>query len=229
MTLMAPDTPPSTRSAVALFCTTTEPTSSEGSSEKLLERPTLPPIWFSKNQSPVLMAWPLNSVCCRLGLVPRRLTLSFSPKPPSPPADDCVFTPGKRWMASATFLSGILPMSSAVTMSTTASASRFWRNDCSRAARTPVTTTVCGAVGEVSAACACSAVPIANTVTAAAIAVFVCLCRAIDCFIFSPKYRWGIGAADSLARHRRRPSACSRRMRRTLKRLCPFRIDRIVW
>jgi hypothetical protein len=43
ITLMAPETPPSTRSAVALFCTTTEPTSSDGSSEKLLERPTLPP------------------------------------------------------------------------------------------------------------------------------------------------------------------------------------------
>ncbi|MDB5919354.1 MAG: hypothetical protein JWR40_3588 [Massilia sp.] len=33
--------------------------------------------------------------------------------------------------------------------------------------------------------------PIVNTVTAAAIAVFVCFCRAIDSFIFSPKYRWG--------------------------------------
>ncbi len=149
MTSIAPDTPPSTRSAVWLLCTMMEPTSSDGSSEKLLLRPTEPPNWFSTNQSPVLMAWPLNRVCCRLGLVPRRLTRSFSPKPPSPPAEDWMFTPGRRWMASATFLSGILPMSSAVTTSTTESALRFCFSDCSSAARTPdtVMTAPCSGAG----------------------------------------------------------------------------------
>ena len=157
------------------------------------------------------MAWPLNRVCCRLGLVPRRLTRSFSPKPPSPPADDCVFTPGRRWIASATFLSGILPMSSAVTTSTTASALRFWRSDCSSAARTPVTTTDCAcSPGAASCAPADAAAPIINTLTAVAIAVrLMCwraardatqYCRPVfDLFMTPPK----------LCDGRRRPRTCA--------------------
>ena len=134
------------------------------------------------NQSPVATLWPLISVCVRLGLVPRMLTRSFSSKPPSPPAAELVFTPGMRWIASATFLSGILPMSSAVMTSTTESALRLAASDCSRDARMPVTTTVSSLVvglaalaawaGAVGAACWASAlVPIRASVTADAIGV----------------------------------------------------------
>jgi hypothetical protein len=86
-----------------------------------------------------------------------------------------VFTPGRRWIASATFLSGILPMSSAVTTSVTASALRFWFSDCSSAARTPVTITVCA-----SWAWTCAPAPIANIATALAIAVRATVFRSID-------------------------------------------------
>jgi len=172
ITSIAPDTPPSTRSAVALFRTTTELTSSDGSREKLLLRPTLPPNWFSTNQSPVLMAWPLNRVCCKLGLVPRRLTRSFSPKPPSPPADDWVFTPGRRWIASATLRSGILPISSAVTTSTTESALRFCFSDFSSEARTPVTVTTVD-TSSAGASCACAEKARPATITATAVAIGV--------------------------------------------------------
>ncbi len=87
--------------------------------------------------------WPLTSVCVRLGLVPRIDTRSFSEKPPSPPADDAMLTPGTRCSASATFLSGSLPMSSAVITSTTESALRFLASEASSDARRPVTSTCC--------------------------------------------------------------------------------------
>ncbi len=87
--------------------------------------------------------WPLTSVCVRLGLVPRIDTRSFSEKPPSPPADDAMLTPGTRCSASATFLSGSLPTSSAVITSTTESALRFLASEASSDARRPVTSTCC--------------------------------------------------------------------------------------
>src|ERR1700760_3492045 len=89
------------------------------------------------NQSPEATAWPLMSVCVRLGLGPRIEARSFSEKPPSPPADDAMLTPGTRWMASATFLSGSLPMSSAVTTSTTESGLRLRLGDASTEAGRP--------------------------------------------------------------------------------------------
>jgi len=113
------------------------------------------------NQSPEATAWPLISVCVRLGLVPRMLTRSFSEKPPSPPADDAMLTPGTRWIASATFLSGSLPMSSAVTTSTTESALRFFASEASSDARRPVTSTRCTS---------CSGAEAADAGTAAAVA-----------------------------------------------------------
>jgi hypothetical protein len=141
----APATPPSTRSAVALLRTITWLTSSEGSSEKLTLRPTRP-TWSSTNQSPDAMGWPFTNVCVRLGLVPRMLTRSFSSKPPEPPDCELMVTPGTRCTASAMFLSGILPMSSAVTTSTTASALRLVSSDFSREARMPVTVMVSSGV-----------------------------------------------------------------------------------
>ena len=154
--LIAPATPPSTRSAVALLWTVTLPTSSDGSSVKLTLRPTVWN-WSRMNQSPVATLWPLISVCVRLGLVPRMLTRSFSSKPPSPPAAELVLTPGMRWIASATFLSGILPMSSAVTTSTTESALRLAASDCSRDARMPVTVTTSRVVARAGGGLAASA------------------------------------------------------------------------
>ena len=93
------------------------------------------------------------SVWVRLALVPRMLTRSFSEKPPSPPAPELMLTPGMRCTASATFLSGSLPMSSAVITSTTESALRFWFSDCSRDARMPVTVTVSSVVAGRGSAC----------------------------------------------------------------------------
>ena len=84
--------------------------------------------------------WPLIRVCVRLGLVPRMLTRSFSSKPPEPPDCELMVTPGTRCSASATFLSGILPMSSAVMTSTTRVGMRAWSSsDFSSEARMPVT------------------------------------------------------------------------------------------
>src|SRR5471032_2654522 len=114
------------------------------------------------------MVWPLIRVCVRLGLVPRMLTRLFSEKPPSPPADDEMFTPGTRCTASATFLSGSLPMSSALTTSMTESLLRFWLSDCSSDARIPVTTTACMEGSVAAACCACAAMLKDNKATAAA-------------------------------------------------------------
>lgn len=122
-------------------------TISDGSSEKLTLRPTVP-TWLSTNQSPEPTMGPLIMVWVRLGLVPRRLTRSFSSKPPSPAPAELMVTPGRRCSESATFLSGILPMSSAVITSTTETEFFLWLIDCSSAARMPVTTTwVLGAAG----------------------------------------------------------------------------------
>ena len=167
----APATPPSTRSAVALLRTITWLTSSEGSSEKLMLRPTVW-TWSRTNQSPVATAWPLMSVCVRLGLVPRRLTRSFSSKPPEPPACELMVTPGTRCSESAMFLSGILPISSAVITSTTESALRLVSSDFSTEARIPVTVTVSITAGrEVCCASAGRAVPARASATADAIGV----------------------------------------------------------
>ena len=61
-------------------------------------------------------------MCCRM----------ISSKPPSLALAELIVTPGRRCNESATFLSGILPMSSAVITSTCDSALRFWFSDCSR-------------------------------------------------------------------------------------------------
>ena len=98
---------------MALFLTITWLTISEGRSEKLTLRPTAV-TWSSTNQSPLAIEWPFTKVCVRLGLVPRKLTRSFSSKPPEPPACELIVTPVTRCRESAMFLSGILPMSSAV-------------------------------------------------------------------------------------------------------------------
>jgi len=79
-----------------------------------------------------------TSVWVRLGLVPRILTRSFSSKPPSFALAELVVTPGTRVSVSATFLSGILPMSSAVMTSSILSASRLASSDCWTAAGMPV-------------------------------------------------------------------------------------------
>ncbi len=173
----APATPPSTRSAVALFLTITWLTSSDGNSEKLTLRPTSP-TWSSTNQSPDATAWPLMSVCVRLGLVPRMLTRSFSSNPPSPPEAELMVTPGTRETASAMFLSGSLPMSSAEITSTTLSALRLVSMERSRDARMPVTVMVSlvsafFAGGVVAACCACAwnAIPESASATAEAMGV----------------------------------------------------------
>ena len=75
------------------------------------------------------MLWPLISVWVRLGLVPRMLTRSFSSKPPSLAPAELMVMPGTRCRESAMFLSGILPMSSAVTTSITESAVRLSSRD----------------------------------------------------------------------------------------------------
>jgi hypothetical protein len=160
---------------VALFLTITWLTSSEGSSEKLTLRPTRE-TWSSTNQSPEATAWPLMSVCVRLGLVPRMLTRSFSSNPPSPPEAELIVTPGTRCTASAMFLSGSLPMSSAVITSITESALRLVSMERSREARIPVTVIVsatsaffagCGGC----CACACIAIPDSANATAEAMGV----------------------------------------------------------
>jgi hypothetical protein len=66
----------------------------------------------------------LISVSVRLGLVQRMLTGSFSSKPPSLALAELIVTPGTRAGESATFLSGILPMSSALMTSMCESALR---------------------------------------------------------------------------------------------------------
>jgi hypothetical protein len=68
------------------------------------------------------------------------LTRSFSSKPPSLAPAELVVMPGTRARESATFLSGILPMSSAVTTSTTSTDLRFASMDSSDDLRMPVTT-----------------------------------------------------------------------------------------
>src|SRR6187402_2438647 len=69
------------------------------------------------------------------------LTRSFSSKPPSLALAELVVTPAMRVRESATFLSGILPMSSALTTSTTLVVAFLASRDCSTEARIPVTTT----------------------------------------------------------------------------------------
>ena len=59
------------------------------------------------------------------------LTRSFSSKPPSLALAELIVTPGTRDSESATFLSGILPMSSAVMTSTTEVAARLVSSDSS--------------------------------------------------------------------------------------------------
>ncbi len=86
------------------------------------------------NQSAVARPWPSSRVRVRLGAVPRTLTRSPSPN------SRLTVTPGTRCKASATFLSGNLPTSSAVIESTTASALRLVWIEASCAARMPVTT-----------------------------------------------------------------------------------------
>lgn len=78
--------------------------------------------------------------------MPRRLTRSFSSKPPSLAPAELTFTPGTRCRESAMFLSGSLPTSSAVITSTCESALRFWFRDCCSEARMPVTVTACNLV-----------------------------------------------------------------------------------
>jgi hypothetical protein len=93
--------------------------------------------WFSTNQSPAATLWPFKSVCVRLGFVPRMLMRSFSSKPPSFALAELIVTPGRRASESATFLSGILPMSSAVTTSMTELAWRLASSDFSFETRMP--------------------------------------------------------------------------------------------
>ena len=140
----APVRPPSTRLASAVLRTTTWLTSSEGSMVKLTLRPAFC-TWLSTNQSPDDTTWPLIRVCVRLALVPRIDTRSFSSKPPSLAPAELMVTPGTRCSESAMFLSGILPMSSAVMTSTCVSALRLRLSDFSCEARMPVTTTVSSA------------------------------------------------------------------------------------
>jgi hypothetical protein len=68
------------------------------------------------------------------------LTRSFSSKPPSVAPAELVVIPGRRDKESATFLSGILPMSSAVTTSMISVEARFAASDSSTDLRMPVTT-----------------------------------------------------------------------------------------
>jgi hypothetical protein len=100
-----------------------------------------------------------------LGLVPRMLMRSFSSKPPSLALAELTVTPGSRERESATFLSGILPISSAVTTSMTEFALRFASSDFSFETRMPLTITsssccccACDALGPKSAMA--TAVPI---------------------------------------------------------------------
>src|SRR6185312_10149346 len=87
------------------------------------------------------MVWPLTRVWVMLGLVPRRLTRSFSSKPPSLALAELMLTPGRRCSVSATFFTGSLPMSSAVTTSMCEFASFFSASEAASVARMPVTVT----------------------------------------------------------------------------------------
>ena len=95
------------------------------------------------NQSAEPTLWPLISVCVSDGAVPRMLTRLASAKAPSPPEFELMLTPGRRCTVSATFLAGSLPMSSAVTTSTTASAPFLLDSDDAYDARMPLTSTTC--------------------------------------------------------------------------------------
>ena len=88
------------------------------------------------------MLWPSIMVWVKLGLVPRMETRSFSSNAPSFALAALMFTPGTRASESATFLSGILPMSSEVITSTRVSSPRLLSSDASMAPRMPLTTTV---------------------------------------------------------------------------------------
>src|ERR1700741_1174837 len=94
------------------------------------------------NQSAEPTLWPLTSVCVSDGAVPRMLTRLASAKAPSPPEFELMLTPGRRCTVSATFLAGSLPMSSAVTTSTTVSAPFLWFSDDAYDERMPVPSTV---------------------------------------------------------------------------------------
>ena len=118
------------------------------------------------------------SVCVREGLVPRRLTRSFSSKPPDPPDCELIVTPGTRCSESAMFLSGILPMSVEVMTSTTESELRLSSSDFSRDARMPVTvsdSTATGLSGGLGACCAFddTLAPMRANATADAMGVFL--------------------------------------------------------
>ncbi|EEF27308.1 conserved hypothetical protein, partial [Ricinus communis] len=154
--------------------TTTCPTISDGSSEYEAERPTAPPTWSSTNQSPVDTAWPLIRVWVSDGAVPRIDTRSFSSKPPEPAPEVEMFTPGTRCSESATFLSGILPTSSAVMTSTLLDALRFTDSDCCSDPRIPLTMTVSGSLSD-AACCAWAFIATLSVRMAAAVAMGVSL------------------------------------------------------
>ena len=126
----------------------------------------------AQNQSALATEWPFNVVSVRLSAVPRIDTFSFSPTwPAAPPA--VVLTPGTRDNESATFLSGILPMSSAVMISTTESALRFWLMDRSNAPRMPDTVTEFNSASALEAdGWACAAATLSK-VSATAVAIGV--------------------------------------------------------
>ncbi len=91
--------------------------------------------WSRMNQSAVDTAWPLSWVRLSVGAVPR-----IEIRSPSPNSREMV-TPGTRCSDSATFLSGNLPISSAVITSRITSAVRLSWRDCCRDWRMPTTTT----------------------------------------------------------------------------------------
>ena len=93
-----------------------------------------------------------------LGLVPRRLTRSFSSKPPSLALDELMLMPGRRCSVSATFLAGSLPMSSAVITSMCESAAFFRFSDSASESRIPTTVTVPSSLALALSAAVCAAV-----------------------------------------------------------------------
>src|ERR1700756_3371331 len=99
------------------------------------------------NQSAEPTLWPLIRVWVSDGAVPRMLTRLASAKAPSPPELELMLTPGRRCTVSATFLAGSLPMSSAVTTSTTDSALFLLDSDEAYDARMPLISTTWTSAG----------------------------------------------------------------------------------
>src|SRR5687767_9125456 len=137
-------------------------------------KPTLRPLaalWSPTCQSPEESECPLMVTRFRLGLVPRIDTRSASSLASARPY--WTFTPVRRESASSMFLSGILPMSSAVTTSTLVAASFFTAIDFSSEARMPVTSIFSRAW----AVLAFSAVFFSSSALVAGVSGAVCACE----------------------------------------------------